>query len=280
MTKSTLWINFGRTYGLGYKAPSTAQFNIDRAHIFCGDKEKSYPLNLPEESPDFMDLLLNIVPLPLKNNPQISCEGHQRPLFDGILKKYQYAGIQLQATNIGRVNNQFISLKEKRFRFAGSRRSPLQNATIENIPPKPPIAFEFYYDNITENVFFDRDKGSLIWAMGGPGERDLALHQYQQVFVSFFLDDNIIKHNVSPLENWWKEGIYPPFNMAHLKNPIQNISVDANYKTLQDALRQGEMLFSICIGVDETGKDIGQIYQSIEVTRHGQDQVMVTFERI
>lgn len=280
MAKSTPWLSIGKSYGMGYQAPSTAQFNTDKAYLLWEDYDRNYPLKLPEETPDFMEILFDIVPIPLDANPQVGCDGYERFVFDELLAKYKYAGVKLRATTIGRVKNQFVSLVGKRFQFSPEKLS-IGKSTGEksNDSSEKPIAFEFFYDNLTQNIFFDRQQGSVIWALGGATDKNMILDQYQQVFISFYWENDIIHHRISTLEDWWHKGIYPPFNMLPLTDPIPNARVQSNYKTLHDALCQGEMIFSLSLGMDNTGSDVGQLYQSIDAYRHGPDQVMVTFKR-
>ena len=59
-----------RSYSRGYQAPSTALFNVDVAHLKVSAKEEGITNIEMIEMPDFIEVLVNLVPVALPSDQQ------------------------------------------------------------------------------------------------------------------------------------------------------------------------------------------------------------------
>lgn len=285
MTKSQPWLSLSRPYGKTLQTPSTAHYTTEKGILSLGESETPFTLNPHDSAPDYIDLIIKLVPLPHLNNPLISCDSAQQSVYSQELESYQYRGVQLQTTDKARIQGQFVSLKGRNLRFS-------QQYQPQKIQPKVEcnennqllvenyvyILYEFCYDSIQNDINFSKNQGSGLFAVGGPFVPGMDLHHYVQYFVRFYEENSSIYHHLTSLNHWWEKGLFLPLHNSLPELEIVNTHQSTPYLSLLDTLRQGHAAFAMVNGVDENGLEILSFYQSIDAQRHGLDHALITFK--
>lgn len=262
MSKITPWLTMARPYGAGYQAPSTAFHILDKATLSIGKSSGPVRLSAPLVLPDYLEFLLDVVPVPLEGDAIINSDRYSRKVFGEILSSYQYRGIRLMATDTFRYNGQFDRVVDH----------------PEIWLPSEGTIYELPFDCIIQDIHLNSNETSPIWALGGFYQEGCALDKIRQNFITFSVQNEEINHRVSPLEEWWERGLRPPQNLPE-GSRLANARLEVPYLSLEDALRQGEAMVSVCIGIDQTGEEILETYHSIDASLHGSKQIMVTFKK-
>lgn len=262
MTKTTPWLTMARPYGAGYQAPSTALYITDRATLSMGKSGRSLSLKPARALPDYMEMLLEVVPVPLETDPLITAGEHTRRVFGDILPAYQHGSIKLVATNVLRLNGQFDRLADH----------------PEIWLPLDKVVYELALDGITQDIVLNLEEPSPVWVLGGFYQAGCGLDKIRQAFTTFYVQNDDIQHRLSHLEEWWERGLRPPHGLPQGSH-LENATREEPYLSMLDALRQGEAMVCVCVGVDEKGEELLETYHSIDAVGHGVGQVMVTFKR-
>ena len=262
MAKTTPWVSMARPYGAGYQAPSTALYATDRAILSIGKPAGAVTLKSPSVLPDYLDFLLNVVPVPLEGQPMIHTSSYSREVFGEALPAYRHGSVKLMATDTFRYNGQYDR--------------------VANHPeiwlPLDGMVYELPFDSVTQDIYLNTEVESPVWALGGVYQEGCALDKIRQSFATFYVQNEEIHHRISHLEEWWERGLRPPHALPE-GSSLENATLEVSCLSMENALRQGEAMVCVCIGVDEFGEEILETYHSIDATLHGSKQIMVTFER-
>ncbi len=262
MTITTSRLMMPRPYGAGYQAPSTALYITDKATLSMGKSSGPVILKSARSFPDYMELLLEVVPVSLKMDPLITAGEYARNVFGEILPAYQHSSIKLMATDVLRLNGQFGRVIDH----------------LEIWLPEDKVVYELTFDCILHDIVLNLEEDSPVWALGGFYQEGGALDKIRQAFITFYVQNDAIQHRLSHLEEWWERGLRPPNGLTQ-DNRLVNATREVPYLSMLDALRQGEAMVCVRIGVDEKGEDLLETYHSIDAVAHGVGQVMVTFKR-
>lgn len=210
--------------------------------------------------PETISLILEIIPVPFENEPIIRAKKYSRPVFGNILPGYHYQRLDLKSTGAIIIDGKFCSLSDH----------------PEIWLPHDEIVYSHNFDGITQDIHFDPSKEHPNWALGGFYTKGCELEKIRQAFITFGVQNDRINHNVSHLEDWWKQGLRPPRQLPE-NWLLENGTAEEIYMSLPCALQSGHAMVSICDGVDSTGEEILKTYHSISAQCHSPTTLLVTY---
>lgn len=170
---NTVYNQIGRPYWHGYEAPSSAYYSTDLAVLQLGGGDFILTLDVPtQEFPEVLDVLVEIIPKRTINTPEINHQGNVLSIYGGALANYTVEEINLQTSNIIRIDGISKSNQFKSFTVLHKFEIPPDIVTFEQTIP-----------------------------LGSYWDENSDLSELRQYNVTFYTADDEVRYHLDPQKN-------------------------------------------------------------------------------
>lgn len=267
-----------RSYSKGYSAPSTALFNLERAHLKISAKKERINILETVEMPEVIEIKVKLLPLPLPSSESYTATFQFDNKVWPAVPLYPAEEIQFISAL------QLIYAGSLKIRYQGHKEAILlQGTTIEGMDiyfEENQSLYTFPFDYVKESIYYHVVHKRItipIWPVGGFYKPGSPLEQIQPVFASLAEQNNKTLIRKTFLSQWHEQGYFPPL-------PIQQGEQQTVFKTLQtapykkfvEAVRKGGI--PLCLGdPSEKNNSIQFTYKSLDIVSAGVTEAIIYF---